>query len=149
MIKLKYVKRNYPASAVASASAATSLNASGLVADRSSRDMENRIASPIVGTTLSGFGSYWGNGWEFHNRSTPQKTIWQMLNRNEHEQVRFNNHRKPDEPPHYHAKSLVYEVKIFIHPENRPEKEEFAVKAFELKKRINGIRKTLEKRDKK
>lgn len=52
------------------------------------------------------------NGWQFYDRSTRDRTIWQYMRTLENgrrDQIRFNNHEDYGERTHYHIKIMVGE----------------------------------------
>lgn len=86
-----------------------------------------------VGTTVSGFPrSMIENGYQFRNRSTSNRIIWQYLKPLEngrYGEIRYDNHGK--EGPHYIIKKM-------LKPEEKPTKEEFISSIGpELKKSTN------------
>lgn len=80
------------------------------------------------------------SGWQPHNHSNPQKTIWQVerhLPNGSYDEIRLDNHR--GEPPHILVKRM-------LRPEVKPTKEQFYGKiAPELAKVMNGLAKKIKR----
>lgn len=96
---------------------------------------EGSVSVTTRATTLS--SSMISNGWQFKDRSTDYRTIWQFtrpLDNGRYDEIRFNNHGK--EGSHYLIKKMIRQ-------EEKPTRERFIHSiAPELK---NSIDKTLGK----
>jgi len=61
------------------------------------------------------------NGWQFHDHSKREKTIWQFLKTHKngrYDEIRFDNHKDYEEKAHYHIKKM-------LDKEEKPTREEF------------------------
>lgn len=116
----------------------------------SSNPYEGTISSPsMVGSHysnyVSGISGYdpsriEQNGWEFYDRSTRDRTIWQYfrtLENGRHDQIRFNHHEDYGERAHYH-------IKIMVNGKEKPTREQFM---REIAPKINRSIKKILKRE--